>query len=180
MDWEYIWNLTQNFIPSIIPIIFYYVPSIIIKKLYNDSVKDVYKSMGILSHTHKQNISDLNGKLSRVITYVSFLSIFASTIGVFIFNSNFRSSILESCSCLALTVLFISLCVYNIVLNRRYKVLIEGIHLKIEVASIYLSGILLVLFGGSVQLTTLSYSILISVYSAIFFGVYYFANRQKA
>ena len=72
-----------------IPVYFYFVPTLLLPRLYDKYVKNTYKDMKGGSLNAYEEIKNLKENTGRVISFISFISIYVATIIVLLFSEQF-------------------------------------------------------------------------------------------
>jgi hypothetical protein len=139
-------TIILKFIPAIIPVVFYYVPKIFITKLYKRHLNETFIELNIETQIEHRVIQQLDERFDRIISYVAFLSIVATSIAVLGCSGEFRKEILHENFYVSLSVAFILYSLLNIYNNHTKHLRLDKLDSYVEQLPIYISAILIFKF----------------------------------
>jgi len=137
----------QKLTLAILPFFFYFVPNILIKDFYKKYVKEAYYKFAKESEDEFYDVKELDNKFSRIISFVAFLSIVATTIFTLLFSKGFQSNFIFNCYCFSISIAFLFASFWNIIVNFKKKLSLSSIEEYFEIGIVALSSALIYFYS---------------------------------
>ncbi len=137
----------QKVLLSAIPIFFYFFPEVGFPYLYTKYVKSAYRRMGTVQLDAFEQIADLKARVSRLLSFVAFLSIVAVTLISSFYSKQYGIYFYEDCLLLALLVSLIGLSFWLFLVNIQKNLAINSYEKWLEIIAVLLTWPLFYYWG---------------------------------